>query len=385
MQEILEQMNLWELTIDSKATNRFFDLQFFAGDDADKTEEATPKRKEEARKKGQVPKSTELHTVAVLLLVLCFMNLAGEWLFGIIYRYMQNCFSPSHMNVEVTESNLFSIMFFHLQTYLLFFLPIGFIAMFAGVAINYAQVGFLFTLEPLKPKFDKINPISGLKRIFSPRSIVELVKALVKLLIVGYFAYDTIKNRMGIFLTALNQGPLKMAGNVWSILFAAAIKICSFLLLLAVLDYVYQRWEYKKSIRMTKKEVKDEYKMQEGNPQIKAKIRQRQRQMAMRRMMQEVPKADVVITNPTHYAVALSYNASKMAAPIVVAKGENFIAAKIKEIARENDVAMVENKPLAQALYRTVDIGAMIPAELFKAVAEVLAFVYRLRQEKAAR
>jgi len=243
----------------------------------------------------------------------------------------------------------------------------------------------LFTLEPLKPKFNRLNPIRGFQRLMSMQGLVELAKAALKLTVVGYVTYGTLRDNFGVLLQSLEQSPLKAATDIWRILYNVALKVCMLLLVVAVLDLYYQRYQHRKSLRMSKKEVKDEIKQQEGNPQIKGKIRQRQRQIAMRRMMQEVPKADVVITNPTHYAVALRYDARTMSAPVVVAKGEGFIAARIKEIAKEHNVAIVENKPLAQALYRTVEIGEVIPAKLFQAVAEVLAFVYRLRQNRRAR
>lgn len=361
-----------------------FDLQYFAND-PDRTEQATPKRKQEARKKGQVPKSTELNSVIVLLALFYLMNFLGEWFFGQLCEYLKIAFSPFQMNKELNVVNLGNIVFPHLIIFAKVFLPFGLIAMVIGLAINYAQVGVLFTFEPLKPKFSRINPIEGFKRLFSTRGLAELVKAILKLVVVSYFAYSIIKSRVGMFILSLGEGPVRIAGDVWAILYEVAIRICSFLLLMSVFDYGYQRWEHNKSLRMTKKEIKDEYKQQEGNPQIKGKIRQRQRQIAARRMMQAVPKADVVITNPTHYAVALKYDSQTMAAPTVVAKGEGFIAAKIKEIAKEHQVVMVENRPLAQALYRTVEIGEGIPPKLFQAVAEVLAFVYRLRQNRMAR
>lgn len=359
-----------------------FDLQFFA-QDPERTEEATPRRKQEARKKGQVPRSTELNSVIVLLALFVILNFLGRWFYRELIIYMEQYLSPDELNTELSDSNLGDLLIRHGVMFLRLFLPLGLGALLIGLVINLIQVGPMFTLEPLRPKFSKLNPIAGLQRLFSPHGFVELAKSIIKLTIVVYFAYTTIRQHLFLFLDMVRQTPFDVAMAVWRIIYQVALKICVFLLVLAILDYLYQRWEYRKSLRMTKREVKDEFKQTEGNPQIKNKIRQRQREIAMRRMMQEVPKADVVITNPTHLAIALKYDSSKMSAPVVVAKGEGFIAQKIKEIAAANDVVLVENRPLAQALYKTVDIGEMIPANLFQAVAEVLAYVYRLKRKHA--
>ncbi len=357
-------------------------LQFFA-QDPDKTEEATPRRKQEARKKGQVPRSNELNTVVVLLALFIILNFLGRWFYGELITYIEQYLSPDELNTNLSESNLGNLLFRHCITFLRLFLPLGLGALVIGLVINLVQVGPMFSMEPLKPKFSKLNPIAGLQRLFSAHGFVELAKSIIKLVIVIYFAYSTIREHLFMFLDMIRQTPFDVAMALWRIIYQVAIKICLFLLALALFDYFYQRWEFRKSLRMTKREVKDEYKQTEGNPQIKSKIRQRQREIAMRRMMQDVPKADVVITNPTHLAIALRYDPSKMAAPVVVAKGEGFIAQKIKEIATANDVVLVENKPLAQTIYKTVDIGEAIPANLFQAVAEILAYVYRLKRKHA--
>ena len=359
-----------------------FELQFFA-DDPEKTEEATPRRKQEARKKGQVPRSNELNSVVVLLALFVILNFLGKWFYNELIVYIEGYLSPDALNTELSDTNVGNLMLRHCLAFIRIFMPLGFGALVIGLVINFIQVGAIFSLEPLKPKFSKLNPVSGLKRIFSSHGLLELAKSIIKLLIVVYFAYSTIRQHLFLFLDMARQTPFDVAMVLWRIIYQVALKICLFLLIMAIFDYLYQRWEYRKSLRMTKREVKDEYKQTEGNPLIRNKIRQRQREIAMRRMMQEVPKADVVITNPTHLAVALKYDSAKMAAPVVVAKGEGFIAQKIKEIAAANDVVLVENKPLAQTLYKTVDIGEAIPPNLFQAVAEVLAYVYRLKRKHA--
>lgn len=359
-----------------------FDLQFFA-QDPDKTEEATPRRKSEARKKGQVAKSNELNSVVVLLALFVILNYFGGWFYSELTVYVKNNLGPSALTKELTETNLGQIMMRHCIFFLRMFLPIGLGAMAVGVIVNVLQVGPLFTLEPLKPKFNRLNPISGFQRMFSTQGLVELVKSLLKLFIVIYFVYATVKDRVNLLLETAKLPPFAVAKIIWGIMYQIALKICIFLFVLALMDYIYQRWEYRKSLRMSKKEVKDEYKQLEGNPLIKNKIRQRQRQIATRRMMQEVPKADVVITNPTHLAIALRYDSSSMTAPMVIAKGEGYMAEKIKEVAIANGITLVENRPLAQALYKTVDIGEAVPEKLYQAVAEVLAFVYRLKRKHA--
>jgi flagellar biosynthetic protein FlhB len=356
-------------------------LQFFASD-PEKTEPATPKRKQEARKKGQTPKSAELNSVIVLMGLFMIINSLGGWIFHQLAVYLRQTLAPGQLNQKITQAFLIRQIMYHTIFIGRLFLPIGLGAMLIGVVVNLVQVGPLFTTEPLKPNFNRINPISGWQRLFSSQSLVELVKALGKLTIIIYFAYATIKNNLPLLLQSRLGGPLEPALKVWGILYQVALKICGFLLVVAVCDYAYHRWEYNRSLRMSKKEVRDEFKQTEGNPQIKSKIRQRQAQMASRRMMQEVPKADVVITNPTHLAIALRYDSASMAAPVVVAKGEGLIATRIREIATEHGITLVENKPLARALYATVELGAVIPEDLFQAVAEVLAFVYRLKQRR---
>jgi flagellar biosynthetic protein FlhB len=377
----MDELELIPGTIETKRVTIRFDLQFFA--DPSKTEEATERRKQEARKKGQVAKSMELNSVVVLFAMFLTLNFAGGWLYSEISTYLKSNLAPQSVITELSESNLGHMLLQHLIFFLRMFLPIGLSAVVIAVVVNYLQVGPLFTTETLRPKFSKLNPINGFKRMFSTQGLVDLVKSCLKLIIVLYFAYSTIKSRIFMLVDTPKMDILQTAIFVWTVVFQVALKVCAFLLVLAILDYMYQRWQLRVNLRMTKKEVRDEYKQMEGNPLIKGKIRQRQREIAQRRMMQEVPKADVVITNPTHLAIALKYEPGRMSAPTVIAKGEGYIAQKIKEIAQNNGVVLVENKPLAQAIYKTVDIGEAIPEKLYQAVAEVLAFVYRLKKKNA--
>ena len=251
---------------------------------------------------------------------------------------------------------------------------------FSAVVMNLLQVGFIFSLEPLMPSLEKLDPISGMGRLISKRSLVELAKSLFKVGVVGFFIYRVIKQNLlnnAMLINAELWASLKATS---SMLLGMVFEICAVMLVLAALDFLYQNWEYRQNLKMSKHDVKQEFKQSEGDPQIKGKIKERQRAMAMQRMMQEVPKADVVITNPTHFAVALKYDNKMMAAPQIVAKGQDFVALRIKEIAKEHKVVIVENKPLARALHASTEVGDAVPAELYKSVAEVLAYVYRLKR-----
>jgi flagellar biosynthetic protein FlhB len=359
-----------------------FDLQLFA--DEEKTEEATPRKKEEARKKGQVPRSAELSMIVTLLASILILKALGGYFIQTWINFMKQSLSPGFLNLQIADGEGAGLFQWNFKFFLQFFLPLGVGVMLIGVLVNFLQSGALFSTEPLRPKWDRVNPLQGFKRLFSPRSVVELAKSIIKLGIVGFIFWGAMRNEILPWTEKSGRmSVVAIAEGFWNILYQVSIRMIMALLILAVLDYIYQRWEYRKSLRMSKKEVRDEFKQQEGDPLIKNKIRQRQRQMAMRRMMQDVPKADVIITNPTHFAVALQYDASQMSSPKVLAKGEDFLAAKIREIATENDVPIVENPPLARALYKAVDIGEFIPADLYQAVAEVLAFVYRLREKRS--
>lgn len=256
--------------------------------------------------------------------------------------------------------------------------PLVLTALLLGVAVNLLQTGFVASWQGLVPDFTRLNPLTGLYRIVSGRGLVETLKAIGKLAIVGYIAYATLSGSYPELLATIRQDIPTILAFAGDLLYRLALRIALFLLVLAAADYGYQRWAFERSIRMTRAEVKQEFKQMEGDPQIKSRIRARQRQMARRRMMEAVPKADVVLTNPTHFAVALRYDAATMGAPQVVAKGADLLAARIRDLAREHDVPIVQNPALARALYRSVEIGREIPAEFYAAVAEVLAFVYQI-------
>ena len=358
------------------------DLQLFA-DSGDKTEKATPKKRRKAREDGQVLQSKDLTSAIVLLCLFVTIKVAGSFMYEQIYEFFGVVFnSYQEISDLFTIKGITRLLINMIVRFVKIVAPIFAVALITGIASGYAQVGFLFTTKTLSFKFSRINPLSGLKRMFSLKAVVELVKSILKIVIIGYVAYSYLMDEASNILNAMDMDVISIAAYIGITSMNIAIRLCIVMLVLGVLDYGYQWWEYEKSLKMSKQEVKEEYKQSEGNPEVKGKIKQKQRQMALRRMLQDIPKADVVITNPTHYAVAVKYDAKVSDAPIVVAKGMDYIALRIKEIAKENKVEIVENKPLARTLYSSVEIGEKIPPELFQAVAEVLAFVYGLKNKE---
>lgn len=354
------------------------DVQLFA-DRSDKTEKATPKKKLDARRKGQVFQSREISSAFVLLFLFVGLRIFGNDMFARLLSYMKEIFTKySHTGNLYTFDMLTAFFYEVVVTILLIVGPLLGISLFIGVVASYSQVGFLFTVETLKFKFSRINPGSGIKRIFSMRGLTEMFKAVFKISVCGVVAYTYLNNELSNIVNTMNMEVLSLFAYTFDIIFGVAIRICLAIFLLAILDYGYQWWDYEKNLKMSKQEIKEEYKQTEGNPEIKSRIKQKQRQMSMMRMMQEVPKADVVITNPTHFAVALLYDTEKSDAPFVVAKGQDYIALRIKEIARANKVQVVEDKKLARTLFEKTEVGDKIPQELFQAVAEVLAYVYSI-------
>lgn len=354
------------------------DLQLFAGD---KTEEPTAKKRSDARKKGQVGRSTELSTAFVLLAGFFIIRILWEHIYTSIATYTTYIFS--HPNQPVDTENILRIFIGIIELLAQTALPIMFGVMLVGLGINFFQVGLNFTTEPLGFKIDKLNPINGFGRIFSKRSLVELIKSLFKIAIIGFFLYNFLSDQLMAMPQFIYFDLPTSLAQVADLVFKMAFQVIGVIIVLGILDYGYQKWQTTQDLKMTKQEVKDEMKQTEGDPQIKGKIRQKQRQMAMNRMMQEVPKADVIITNPTHFAVALRYEKG-MVAPEIIAKGQDLVAQKIKDIARENRVPIVENRPLARALYAATEVGDVVPGELYQAVAEVLAYVYRLKHRRRA-
>lgn len=283
--------------------------------------------------------------------------------------------------VDVTEKSVAALMSDALIQILIVCVPFFAFGFVVTALISVIQVGWKVTGKPLQPKFDKFNPINGFKRIFSKDSIFELIKSILKIFVIIYVAYTSIRgNAQDIFI--LYEIPLMQAIMLCgTVIINAGLKISLVYLVIGLADFIYQKYRFNEDMKMTKQEIKDEFKNTEGNPEIKGRQRQRMREASRRRMMQDVPKADVVITNPTHFAVAIKYDAETSKAPVVLAKGEDYLAQKIKEAAREHHIEIVENKPLARMLYANVDIGQEIPPELYQAVAEILAMVYNMREK----
>ena len=361
-----------------------YNLQFFAksGEGGEKTEEPTAKKLKDAREEGQVAKSQDI-IVAFSLLGL-FLTLK------VMVGYIGESFMGSYKEVyglmadivkePFTKNIAGSVMRFGIVRILLIAAPIYAVAVLVAFVTNIYQVKWAPTTKPLMPKFSKLNPISGFKRIFSMDKVVELLKSVAKIGIITYIVYDALKDEWGLLRSLYDIDLVSAIGLIGDTVISLGIKISVFFVGIALIDYLYQKYKFKEDMKMTKQEVKDEYKQSEGDPHVKGQIKQKMREAARRRMMQELPKADVVITNPTHLAVAIKYDReSSNGAPMVIAKGADHLAGKIKEVARENDIEIVENKPLARMLYYNVEIGMEIPPELYQMVAEVLAYVYRLK------
>ncbi|WP_202077114.1 flagellar biosynthesis protein FlhB [Caldalkalibacillus salinus] len=356
-------------------TLRPTNLQLFA---EEKTEKATPKKKQEIRKKGQVAKSAEIPTAFIMLFVFLLLFFIGGWL----YERFVDIFTITYgefLNWKLTEHSTAYIF----QTLSLeatkVVAPMMLMSLFAGVLGNYIQVGFLFATDPLKMKPERINPIKGFKRIFSARALVEFLKSIFKISLISFVTFTLLWSKRHDILQLSQKDVGHGLSYIGGLTLQIGLIVSVMLLFIAAMDYIYQRYDFEKQNKMSKKDIKDEHKKTEGDPLIKSKIKERQRQMAMKRMMQEVPKADVVITNPTHYAIAIQYDEEEMDAPTVIAKGQDQVAMRIKAMAEEHRITTMENKPLARTLYQQVEIGEVVPEELYQTVAEVLAYVYRLK------
>ncbi|QCX32338.1 flagellar biosynthesis protein FlhB [Caloramator sp. E03] len=351
-------------------------IMLFASDD--KTEEPTAKKLQEAKKKGQVPKSIDLNSAIILLGVTILLSIIGE----LYYKNGRNFLIQSFKYItkeDLSIQKLNNVVLFGLKNGFLAAMPIVFTVMLLGIIANISQMGLILTNESLKFKFERINPIEGMKRFFNKRTYFELIKSILKIGIISYVVFSYIKTKLSDILKTSDLNPNGIYPFVKSIVDAQLVRLVIFLFAIGIFDYIFQKRQYKKDLRMTKQEVKEELKQMEGDPQIKSRIKQKQRELAMRRMMHEVPKATVVITNPTHFAVALRYEREKDPAPRVVAKGCDLVAQKIKEIAKKNNVPIVENKDLARTIYSKVEIDDVIPYELYQAVAEIIAYIYSIK------
>lgn len=349
-------------------------------DKESKTEEATPKRIRDAKKKGQAPRSAELGPAVSLVLFTVTASLFGEFLLGNGLTFMKNSLSTNY-SAAINSSFIRTSFINNLIKAFVMILPYGLLAMLIGVVVSIIQTGYSPTIETLKPDLNRINPVNGFKNIFSKKVVFGLGKNVLKLFLVFYLALNFLKVSANKIINSGGIGTEKLFFFLVEFVKDLVLDIAIVMLGLAIIDFIFQKREFKKNLRMTKQEIKDEYKEMEGNPQIKSARQQKQRQMAMSRMMASVPSSTVVVTNPTHIAVALRYDKDKDKAPLVVAKGVDNVANRIKEIAKENKIPIMENKPLARSMYKDVEIGEYIPIELYKAVAEILALVYQLEEK----
>lgn len=363
-----------------------YDLQFFAkdGPGGEKTEVPTAKKLNDARKEGQVAKSKEIITALMLLALFVVIkfyigNLGQQMIecFSEFYDLFGKIISNSEYGMRMVDAT--GVVSLGLTTVLNMIVPFIALAVVIAILGNALQQKWMVTTKPLQPKLSKISPISGLKRMFNVKQLFEVGKSVAMIAVMSYVIYTTVKDKLGVLYTFYNISLYEALEIVGDIIVDLGIKISAVFLVIGFVDLIYQRHKFKEDMKMTKQEVKDEFKNTEGDPQVKGQIRRRMQQVSRRRMMEALPQADVVITNPTHFAVALKYEANNGQAPVVIAKGADYLAFDIKAKAKEYGIEIVENKPLARILYNNVEIGAQIPPELYQAVAEVLAFVYSLK------
>jgi flagellar biosynthetic protein FlhB len=343
----------------------------------EKTEEPSAKRRNDFRKKGQVAQSKEVQTAILFTIVLLL------WIFYMpsFWSGLSDLLSALWRNTESfggTPSDVQHLSFFLVKEMTMLLLPLFILVMIVGFFSSIFQIGWLFTTKPLTPDFSKLDPIKGFGRMFSMKSLVDMVKSTIKVILIGWIAYATIYSHFEEALMLIDTSvpeTILFLGRTATLILA---KVCAILIFIAAIDFAYTRYEMEEKMKMTKQEVKEEFKEMEGDPYIKSQIRRIQQEMARKRMMAEVPEADVVITNPTHLSIAIKYDTATMDAPVIIAKGADHVAMKIREIARENEIPLIENPPVARLLH-SVDLGAVIPEEMFKAVAEILAHVYSLK------
>ena len=364
-----------------------YDLQFFAkeGPGGEKTEQATPKKLDDARKEGQVAKSKELGNAfslfALFIALRVFSGSVGIKFietFSFVYNKIPDLVLQREGEVASNDIRLLFVAI--LLRILQIAIPFFIFAVILAFVSSIIQVGWKPTTKPLQPKASKFNPINGFKRMFSKDKLVDLLMSIVKIVLITYIAYNTMKDQVTILFKLYDMALLSAIQNIGEIVIGMGLRISFFYLVLGLIDYGYQKWKFSQDMMMTKQEVKDEMKDAEGDPQVKGQQKRRMQEASRRRMMQQVPQADVVITNPTHFAVALKYDPEKFDAPFLVAKGEDFLAARIKDTAREHGIEIVENKPLARMIYYNVDLGYPIPPELYHAVADILAAVYNTKK-----
>lgn len=347
----------------------------------EKTEKPTGKKREDARKEGNVPQSKEI-TIAVTMVISfygfkLFYSMINRQVTSVLKEYIEMVGYKDTFTVSDAQDIFIKCVL----KFAVAALPVLMITVLAAFVVSMAQTKMLVNFKSLRPKFSRMNPLEGIKKLFSLKGLFEIIKSVLKIILLIYIIYSCIKKKVTMMPGLINSSLNQVAGFTADLIFDIINKMVIAFVVLAVADYMYQRFQHEKNLRMTKQEVKEEYKSMEGDPQIKGRIKSKQREISQRRMMQSVPEADVVIRNPTHFAVALKYDSDNANAPVVIAKGQDFIALKIVEIAENNDIAVIENVPLARALYAAVDIGREIPAEFYNSVAEILAYVFSIEKK----
>ena len=354
-----------------------FDLQLFASEE--KTEEPTPKKKRDVRKKGEVAKSKDLSAAVNLVAMVMLFSFGSHYIMEKICSMLEGFYADFlSLSVGKDEVSVLTIKF--ISEFFVIISPIFVVALISGLIINYFQVGFLIAPEALKFKPERLNPIEGFKRIVSKKALVELSKSLVKIVMVGAVSYIFISGQIETLVEILYMDATKGYKEIISLFVALSVRVSAIFLVVAVLDYVFQRYEFQERIKMSKKEVKDEHRQTEGDPHLRAKLKEKQKEFSVNRMIKEVPDSTIVITNPTRLAIALKYEHKMHAAPVITAIGAGFLAERVREIAEENEVPIIENKPVAQAIYRKCEVGDEVPVELYQAVAEILAVVLKMKK-----
>lgn len=350
-----------------------------ADQDGDKTEDATPKRQQQAIEEGNLAKSKEFATAIVFIIGIIFLYYYVPTIFNKLKEMLSQLIRM--MDYDVNTESIYGLFMTIISEVGKLLLPFMAILVAAGLAGNVFQTGFVLTPKAMEPKLSKINPISGFSRLVSKKSLMELIKSLVKIFVVGFIAWTVIRNKISVISTLAMADPKHNILFLGSMMFEIAFKVAVLLVIVALVDFLYQKWQWAQDLKMTKNEIKEEFKQMEGDPKVKQRIRGLQMEMARKRMMSDVPESDVVITNPTHYAVAIRYKMGDDRAPMVMAKGQRLVALRIKDMAKEHGVIVHEDPPLARSLYSSTEIGEEIPENLYKAVAEILAFVYKMKNK----
>lgn len=341
----------------------------------EKTEQPTGKRRKDARKDGNVFQSKDVTTVVVLFVIFWSMRLMMPFLYRTFRGYLVRVFDG--IGGDLDELMSYSFYSFTVISFLKCALPLLLVTMVCGVLVSGIQTRFNITFKVIRPKFSKLNPLNGIKQLFSLKNVIELLKNLLKSIVLMAVVYNLLKDEIRPLAKLMDMVPINAGAYTLNLVFSLVMKVCMAFTVVAFFDFLYQRWDYQNNLKMTKQEVKEEYKQTEGNPEIKGRIKKVQRQMVQSRMMQKVPDADVIIRNPTHFAVALKYDPDRNGAPVVVAKGQDELALRIVKIGEENGVFITENRPLARALYASCELDREIPAEFYAAVAEILVYIYK--------